>query len=76
MTVESFNNNFETNARGTLFAVQKALPLLNAGGSIILTNSIASLRGFPGRSAYSASKVALRSFARTWATELKDRGSA
>lgn len=74
VTVETFNRNFETNARGVLFTVQKALPVMRDGGSIILTSSIASLRGFPGRTAYSASKTALRSYARTWTMELKDRG--
>ena len=74
VTVDSFNHNFEVNARGVLFTVQKALPLLNNGASIILTSTIASLRGFPGRSAYAASKTALRSYARTWTMELKDRG--
>ena len=57
-----------------LFTVQKSLPLLNNGASVILTSTIASLRGFPGRSAYAASKTALRSYARTWTMELKDRG--
>jgi NAD(P)-dependent dehydrogenase (short-subunit alcohol dehydrogenase family) len=74
VTIESFNHNFDTNARGVLFTVQKSLPLLNNGASIILTSTIASLRGFPGRSAYAASKTALRSYARTWTMELKDRG--
>jgi len=74
VSLESFNHNFDTNARGVLFTVQKALPLLNNGASIILTSTIASLRGFPGRSAYAASKTALRSYARTWTMELKDRG--
>lgn len=74
VTIESFNHNFDVNARGVLFTVQKALPLLNNGASIILTSTIASLRAFPGRSAYAASKTALRSYARTWTMELKDRG--
>ena len=74
VSLESFNLNFDTNARGVLFTVQKALPLLNDGASIILTSTIASLRGFPGRSTYAASKTALRSYARTWTMELKDRG--
>jgi NAD(P)-dependent dehydrogenase (short-subunit alcohol dehydrogenase family) len=74
VTVESFNHNFETNARGVLFTVQKALPHLTDGASVILTSTIAALRGFPGRSAYAASKTALRSYARTWTMELKDRG--
>jgi len=74
VTIESFNHNFDVNARGVLFTVQKSLPLLNNGASVILTSTIASLRGFPGRSAYAASKTALRSYARTWTMELKDRG--
>jgi len=74
VTIESFNHNFDVNARGVLFTVQKALPLLNTGASIILTSTIASLRGFPGNSAYAASKTALRSYARTWTMELKDCG--
>lgn len=74
VTIETFNHNFEANARGVLFTVQKSLPLLKNGASIILTSTIAALRGFPGRSAYSASKTALRSYARTWTMELKDRG--
>jgi NAD(P)-dependent dehydrogenase (short-subunit alcohol dehydrogenase family) len=74
VTIESFNHNFDVNARGVLFTVQKSLPLLNNGASIIMTSTIASLRGFPGRSAYAASKTALRSYARTWTMELKDCG--
>jgi NAD(P)-dependent dehydrogenase (short-subunit alcohol dehydrogenase family) len=74
VTPESFDHNFDVNARGVLFTVQKALPLLNTGASIILTSTIAALRGFPGRSAYAASKATLRSYARTWTMELKDRG--
>jgi NAD(P)-dependent dehydrogenase (short-subunit alcohol dehydrogenase family) len=73
VTIESFNHNFEVNARGVLFTVQKSLPLLNKGASVILTSTIAAVRGFPGRSAYAASKAALRSYARTWTMELKDR---
>jgi NAD(P)-dependent dehydrogenase (short-subunit alcohol dehydrogenase family) len=74
VTIESFKHNFEVNVRGVLFTVQKALPLLNNGTPIILTSTVASLRGIPGRSAYAASKTALRSYARTWTMELKDRG--
>ena len=61
------------NVRGTLFTVQKALPLFSDGGSIILNASIAGVKGFPGAGVYSASKAAVRSFARTWTVELKDR---
>ena len=63
----------ELNVRGTLFTVQKALPLIRDGGSIVMNGSIASLKGMPGMSVYGASKAALRSFARTWLVELKDR---
>ena len=60
--------------RGTLlFTVQKALPLLNDGGSIILNGSVASVKGTAGFGVYAASKAAIRSFARTWTTDLKDR---
>ena len=59
--------------RGTLFTVQKALPLFNDGGSILMTGSNAAAKGFPGFGVYAASKLALRSFARTWLNELKDR---
>ena len=70
---EHFDAIIGTNMRGTLFTVQKALLLLNDDGSIILQGSIAGSRGRPGRSVYGASKAALRSFARTWSQELKDR---
>jgi NAD(P)-dependent dehydrogenase (short-subunit alcohol dehydrogenase family) len=59
--------------RGTLFTVQKALPLLNDGGSIILNGSVASVKGTAAFGVYAASKAALRSFVRTWTTDLKDR---
>lgn len=74
VTPEQFDQTFKVNTRGTLFAVQKALPLFNNNGSIILNGSIAGLKGFPTYSVYSASKAALRAFARTWVLELKDRG--
>src|ERR1700733_15634272 len=70
---EFYNLHFDTNVKGMFFTVQKALPLMNDGGSIILTGSIADVKGFPSISVYSASKAAVRSFARTWTTELKDR---
>src|ERR1700722_13768337 len=73
ITEQHFDAVFGLNTRGTLFAVQKALPLFNNGGSIIMTGSVASVKGFPGFGVYSASKAALRSFARTWLNELKDR---
>ena len=72
-TPEHFDKTFNTNARGTYFTVQKALPYLNDGASIILVASAGKNKGFPGRSTYSATKAALRSFARTWTNELKDR---
>ena len=73
ITEQHFDETFDLNVRGTLFTVQKALPLINDGGSIIMTGSIASAKGFPGFSVYAASKAALRSFARTWVNELKGR---
>jgi NAD(P)-dependent dehydrogenase (short-subunit alcohol dehydrogenase family) len=73
ITETSFDNTFNVNVRGTLFTVQKALPLLRDGGSIIMTGSIASKKGFPGLSVYNASKAAIRSFARTWTVDLKAR---
>ena len=71
ITEQHFDAAFDLNVRGTLFTVQKALPLFNDGGSIIMTGSNASAKGFPGFSVYAASKLALRSFARTWLNELK-----
>lgn len=73
VTQEHFDKTFNTNARGVYFTVQKALPLMNDGGSIILNGSAVWPKGFPSYSTYSATKAALRSFARTWTTELKDR---
>ena len=64
---------FDVNARGTLFTVQKALPLINDGGSIILTGSNASVRGYPGWTVYAGSKAALAAYARVWVAELRDR---
>ncbi len=61
------------NARGTLFTVQKALPLFNDGGSIFMTGSNASLKGYPEWSVYAASKAVLPAYARVWVSELKDR---
>lgn len=73
VTEEHFDSIVGLNVRGTLFTVQKALPLFNDGGSIILNGSIASIKGFPGFGVYSASKAAVRSFARTWTMDLKAR---
>ena len=68
-----FDKIFDVNVKGLFFSVQKALPLFNDGGSIFMTGSVASVKGFPGYGVYAASKAALRSFARTWLNELKDR---
>ena len=73
ITEQHFDGEFGLIVRGTLFTAQKALPLLNDGASIILTGSVASVKGFPGFGVYAASKAALRSFARTWLNELKGR---
>ncbi len=73
LTEEHFDNIFNLNVRGTLFTVQKALPLFSDGGSIIMNGSIASIKGFPAFGVYSASKAAVRSFARTWLVDLKER---
>jgi NAD(P)-dependent dehydrogenase (short-subunit alcohol dehydrogenase family) len=73
ITEEHFEKTFTVNVKGTLFTVQKALPLLHAGGSIILTGSIAGVKGFPAFGVYSATKAAIRSFVRSWTSELKDR---
>ena len=73
VTEESFDKVFGVNVRGTLFTVKKALPLLAPGASVILNGSIAGSKGFPGSSVYNASKAAVRSFARSWTSELKDR---
>jgi len=73
ITEEQVDATFRVNVRGTLFTVQKSLPLLNPGASIILTGSIAAQRAFAGLSVYGASKAALRSLIRHWIVELKDR---
>ncbi|HTQ45854.1 MAG TPA: SDR family oxidoreductase, partial [Polyangiaceae bacterium] len=73
ITEEHFDQTFAINVKGTLFTVQKALPLLSDGASVILSSSIVGSKGFPGRSVYSATKAALRSFARTWTSDLKAR---
>ncbi len=73
ITEEHFDKTFDTNVRGLLFAVQKALPLLSKGSSVILTGSIASIKGFPSFSVYDATKAAIRSFARGWIVDLKGR---
>jgi NAD(P)-dependent dehydrogenase (short-subunit alcohol dehydrogenase family) len=73
ITEEHFDKVFNVNVRGLLFTVQKALPLFQNGGSIILNASIASIKGMEAFSVYSASKSAVRSFARTWTVDLKSR---
>jgi NAD(P)-dependent dehydrogenase (short-subunit alcohol dehydrogenase family) len=73
ITEEHFDKTFNANVKGLLFTVQKALPLLKDGSSIILNASIVSITGPPALSVYSASKAAVRSFARTFTTDLKDR---
>jgi NAD(P)-dependent dehydrogenase (short-subunit alcohol dehydrogenase family) len=73
ITEEYFDDTFNINVKGTLFTVQKALPLLNDGGSITLTGSVAGSKGTPAFGVYAASKAAIRSFVRTWTVELKDR---
>ena len=74
ITEEHFDTMFNVNVKGVVFTVQKALPLMRDGGSIMLNASIASTKGFPAFSVYSATKAAVRSLARTWTTDLKDRG--
>jgi NAD(P)-dependent dehydrogenase (short-subunit alcohol dehydrogenase family) len=74
ITEEHFDKLFNINVKGTLFTVQKALPLINDGGSIILNGSVASVKGTAAFGVYAASKAAIRSFVRTWTTDLKGRG--
>jgi NAD(P)-dependent dehydrogenase (short-subunit alcohol dehydrogenase family) len=73
ITEELYDWTFDINVKGLLFTVQKALPLLPDGASIILNSSIVASKGLPINSVYSATKAAIRSFARTWTTDLKDR---
>jgi len=74
ITPEAFDQVFDVNVKGTLFTVQKALPLLVDGASVILTASNVSIKGTPAFSVYSASKAAVRNFARSWTLDLKSRG--
>ena len=74
ITAEHIDDTFDTNVKGTIFTVQKALPLMGQGGSIILTGSSAGTTGAPAFTAYSASKAAVRNLARTWAEDLKGTG--
>ena len=73
ITEEQFDRTFNTDVRGVLFTVQKALPLLSKGSSVILTGSMVSIKGFASCSVYNAAKAAVRSFARTWIVDLKGR---
>src|SRR6202011_591587 len=74
ITEEDFAKVFNINVKGLLFTVQKALPLFRDGGSIILNASIVASKGLEALSVYSATKAAVRSFARTWTVDLKGRG--
>jgi NAD(P)-dependent dehydrogenase (short-subunit alcohol dehydrogenase family) len=74
LTPEHFDKTFGINARGTFFSVQKALPLLRNNGSIVLVGSCVANMGVPAYTTYGATKAAIRSFARSWAAELKERG--
>src|SRR4030095_6892147 len=73
ITEKLFDSIFDINVKGVLFTVQNALPLMPEGGSIILNASIVGSKGLPSNSVYSATKAAIRSFARTWTTDLKER---
>ncbi|NTX30234.1 glucose 1-dehydrogenase [Burkholderia pyrrocinia] len=74
ITPEHYDKTFDVNVRGLIFTVQKALPLLRDGSSVILTSSVAGVMGLPAHDTYSAAKAAVRSLARTWTVELKGRG--
>jgi len=73
ITEDLYDSIFDVNVKGVLFTIQKVLPLIPEGGSIILNASIVGSKGLPANSVYSATKAAVRSFARTWTTDLKDR---
>ena len=73
ITEEALDHQLAINFKGVIYTVQQALPLLTDGASIILSSSVTAVKGLPGRTVYSATKAAIRSFARTWVTELKDR---
>ena len=74
ITAKHIDDTFDVNVKGTIFTIQKALPLMGKGGSIILTGSSAGTTGAPAFTAYSASKAAVRNLARTWAEDLKGTG--
>ena len=69
-----FDSTFDVNVKGVLFTVQKALPLMAAGSTVVLNGSVAGSKGLPGQSLYNASKAAVRSFARSWTNDLQQRG--
>jgi NAD(P)-dependent dehydrogenase (short-subunit alcohol dehydrogenase family) len=73
VTEKHFDDTFNVNVKGVLFTVQKALPIFVDGGSIVLNASVGSIMGWPNESVYSASKAAVRSFARCWTVDLKER---
>jgi len=73
ITEAHFDQTFDVNVKGTVFTVQKALPLMPAGASIVINASMVSIKGLPAFGVYAASKAALRSFARTWAVDLRER---
>lgn len=74
ITTEHYEQTFDVNVKGLIFTVQKLLPLMRAGGSVILTGSVAGVKGLPAHDTYSAAKAAVRSLARTWTMEWKGRG--
>ena len=74
ITEEHFDKTFDVNIKGTVFTVQKALPLMRDGGTIVINGSMVSIKGMPAFGVYAATKAALRSFARTWSVDLKGRG--
>lgn len=74
ITEEHYDRHFDINVKGMLFTVQGLLPVINDGGSIIVTSSVSAFTGDPALSVYSATKAAIRSFARVWQLDLKDRG--
>ena len=71
---EHYDTTFDINVKGLVFTVQKALPLLSAGASVVLLSSVAGIKGLPGMSVYAATKAAIRNLARSWAIELAPRG--
>ncbi|VEU20637.1 DEKNAAC101588 [Brettanomyces naardenensis] len=74
LTEEAYYNIFDINVKGVIFTVKEALPLLGKGSSVILTSSVGAFKGFPGSTAYTASKAAVRSLARSWTVDFKGKG--